>query len=194
MRDGFARARVTDIAGEAGVSLSVMYRHFGSKADLLREAILSPFLKFLEDWMNSIEVGRPRPSIEVTRNLVAMIFDNLQEHRGALSILMASDTLYDSSVRDDIQTRIGETLSSLSSLAASEVRRNGLPGADVIGFQTRLLFGMILGVVVWEPWILGADAPDERDDLIDGIARMAWYGTGTALGSVDREPDEAARP
>ena len=182
VRHGLTKATVTQISQEADVSLSVLYRHFDSKYDLFREAVLTPFLRFLEQWTQDIEGSRPRPSYEVTRNLIRAIFDQVGEHPHALSLLLAADVLFDRNSNERVHAQLSSVLDSLSVLAEGEVRRNGMPGAETIGLHTRLVFGMTLGVLQWQPWLLGHDSPADREGTIDAITNLVWHGVGRALG------------
>jgi AcrR family transcriptional regulator len=49
-RQGYAETTTDDIAAQAGVTRSVMYRHFRTKLELFQEAVLKPFIEFLRDY------------------------------------------------------------------------------------------------------------------------------------------------
>lgn len=188
VRKGFAKATIADISAEADVAVSVLYRHFGSKAELFREAILTPFVDFLREWMKNIQGTQPKPSYQVTRQLIETIFDRVGAHPHALSLLMASDVLYEPEVQHDVHAQVGEVLNSLAQLATAEVERNGMPGADRIGLHTRCVFAMVLGILQWQPWLLGADNPGNREAVIEQVTQFVWNGAAHLLGEPATEP------
>src|SRR3954447_16458485 len=56
--NGYAATTNRDVARRAGVALSVLYRHFETKADLFSEAALEPFVRGMEqlgsDWLRQL--------------------------------------------------------------------------------------------------------------------------------------------
>src|SRR5256885_16110443 len=52
---GYARSSTRDIAGTAGVSEALLFRHFGPKANLLGQGVLVPVQGFMNDNVD----GRP---------------------------------------------------------------------------------------------------------------------------------------
>ena len=53
---GYTQATIEDIVTEADVSPSVFWRHFRTKSELYREAMIEPFRQFLNDF-----IGAKRP-------------------------------------------------------------------------------------------------------------------------------------
>ncbi len=47
-RQGFSATSTREIADHAGVSETLMFRYFGSKAGLFREALVEPFVEYVE--------------------------------------------------------------------------------------------------------------------------------------------------
>ena len=49
LEPGLQRYSTREISEQAGVSEALMYRYFSSKVDLFREALVSPFVEFVEN-------------------------------------------------------------------------------------------------------------------------------------------------
>ncbi|WP_370501062.1 TetR/AcrR family transcriptional regulator [Mycolicibacterium sp. jd] len=78
---GFAATTYADVARGARTSESSLHRHFGSKQNLLAEAVLEPIaaaLSELPDWWASGGFG---PSAGERLRLVARLYDTLGSHR-----------------------------------------------------------------------------------------------------------------
>jgi AcrR family transcriptional regulator len=62
-RKGFDGTSTREISGEAGVSESMLFRHFGSKNAIFQEAVLKPFVEFvhhyISDWTLSFDRRAP---------------------------------------------------------------------------------------------------------------------------------------
>src|ERR1700743_200281 len=99
-RDLFARqdyrsTTTREIAEAAGVTEHLLFRNFGSKAGLFREALVLPFTEFVDDFgrtWNSV-VPEETDEDELTRRFVGQLYDVFVEHQGLLLTLMGAETL-----------------------------------------------------------------------------------------------------
>src|ERR1700726_1961206 len=95
--NGYAKTTTDDIAEAAGVSLSVLFRHYPAKADLFRDALLQPFLEslraFTEHWEHTFI--DPVDEREVMRLFINDFYDHLNSHQEALVALLAADPALD---------------------------------------------------------------------------------------------------
>src|SRR5512143_1815242 len=55
---GFSGTSTREIAELAGVSETLMFRYFGSKVGLFREALVAPFVEFVEDFNAKWQSGK----------------------------------------------------------------------------------------------------------------------------------------
>jgi len=127
---GYAATTVKDLSAATGVAISVLYNHFPSKADLLREAVLLPFV----DLVDSIGAtwaalqDEPGKEAQLIRSFIAGLYDGLFEHRGALLTLIAAQAELEESLRNEIAR--GRCAGCSSSCARSA--RRGAPGAGTL--------------------------------------------------------------
>lgn len=89
---GYHGTRTREIAEAAGVGESVVFRNYGSKAELFQTAILTPLTDFVESWARSWERRPPASSdpTEITRSFVRGLYAFAAEHRDLLLTLTAA--------------------------------------------------------------------------------------------------------
>jgi AcrR family transcriptional regulator len=106
-RDLFARkdyrsTTTREIAEAAGVTEHLLFRNFGSKAGLFREALVLPFTGFVDDFGRTWEAVVPEETDEeeLGRRFVGQLYDVFVEHQGLLLTLMAAQALSDEEVAE----------------------------------------------------------------------------------------------
>ena len=112
-RKGYSNASTREIADAANVSETLMFRYFGSKAGLFREAMVQPFVELVDREIsrrlaNPQRFDQPR---EEARAFVADMFDVFHSHRALAASLFASDVLgeselAESGVLDEVRAQI----------------------------------------------------------------------------------------
>lgn len=178
---GYAGATSRDLARAAGVSESVMYRHFGSKSGLFTEAVLAPFLRFLESFSDTSAryLAQPLDNETMMRLFVSELVDQLTVHRRALRTFLAAAEDLDEDQKqrfygafDEVMVRLGEVVSAEGALRRREQR---VLGSEM---NVRATVGMVLSLVVLDDWLLppGARRPS-RDQLVEHLCVILMHGT-----------------
>lgn len=177
---GYARSTSRDLARAAGVSESVIYRHFGSKSGLFAAAVLAPFLRFLETFSDTSTryLAQPLPVEAMLRLFVSELFDQLTVHRGALrSFLAAVEDLDDDTKQgfyrafDDVMVRIGQVAGT-----EAQVRKRAQRGLGS-EMNARLVVGTVLSLVVLDDWLMPPDGRRPgRDELIEHVCTILRHG------------------
>lgn len=90
---GFDATSTLEIAAEAGVSESMIFRHFGSKKALFDEAVLKPFTDFVTtfvvEWAHaSGACGQPQSLAE---SYVGGLFELCRDHVDMLTLMSAQN-------------------------------------------------------------------------------------------------------
>jgi AcrR family transcriptional regulator len=172
---GFAGTRLEDIAGRAGITKQLLYRHFPDKTAL--------YLALLERHRADLPTFTAMPESgtleERLRAVIELWLDYVQTHSHAWKLLFR-----DSSGGPEVAAFRGAVHARARTVLADALRDlsgGTLPARELVPLAELLSMGMA-AVVLW--WIDNPSAP--RDGLVDAIARV-WLGvltTGPAVTSA----------
>jgi AcrR family transcriptional regulator len=188
---GYAAASTEDIARAAGVSKSLVFRHFGSKAGLFASGVVEPLLSFLGEF--SAEWASPAWRTSdfdtVTARFVSTLYDRMVELRPML-IALLSVALHDSPAAEfgEFRVRLVEVLDRIAAEHEKACRRFGLAGLDS-PLTVRITFGLILAMSAFDSWLVDTiDPRPDRDRVVDELS--AFVVAALTL----REPEPAQTP
>jgi len=180
-RDLFARrdyrsTTTREIADAAGVSEYLLFRHFGSKAGLFREALVLPFTGFLDEFRKTWKSVDPEQTDEeqLSRQFVGQLYDVLVEHQGLLLTLVAADGLSDEDIEATGITDIRRALSVLGQISAEGMSLRGMRSTqpDLPAHST---VAMIVGMVALRSTFFGT-MPPSRDAIVDELVQAILHG------------------
>jgi AcrR family transcriptional regulator len=82
-RKDYRSTTTREIAENAGVTEYLLFRHFGSKAGLFREALVLPFTNIVDEFVLQWQTLVPEDTDEekLARHFVEQIYDMVVEHR-----------------------------------------------------------------------------------------------------------------
>lgn len=174
VQKGFAATGYLDIADRAGTSESALFRNFGSKSNLLAEAVLEPFAEEFESvglrWSSIDEASRRARRPE----FVADLYRTLAANRQLLRILMgvANDPAHDD-VNAAVSAWFARTFTEV--LLPHDPEPDGRAPADQ-NLRTRAALAMVVGAAVLDDWFLEerGEIPSER--LIHVMADLMSRG------------------
>ncbi|HEY1972402.1 MAG TPA: helix-turn-helix domain-containing protein [Pseudonocardia sp.] len=175
---GYAGASTKEIAERAELSESMLFRHFGSKAGLFREAVLTPFQSymsaFLDDW-EARPRGRRDP-VEEARDLYRGIYELLDDNRGLIRALIAAELTEGPLLHDGIP--VGAILERFEKVAVTESQIRHFRPLDPT-VVTRLMFGMAFAVALGgQAMYAGATRPQPSPETwIEEMAMLTIHGT-----------------
>jgi AcrR family transcriptional regulator len=158
-RKGYAGTSTREVAERAGVSETLIFRNFNTKAGLFREAIVQPFVDALDAEIDHLQ-GRTRAEV-VTRDetwaFVAALYDVFHEHRALAAMVFAADALVESEVAEQgMIDDVRDTLERFVHAARVEARAAGVvmdPAAHDLAIRGHM--AMVAGVATFGPWYLG---------------------------------------
>lgn len=180
-RDLFARrdyrsTTTREIAEAAGVSEYLLFRHFGSKAGLFREALVTPFTSFLDEFRTTWQAVVPEETDEeeLSRQFVGQLYDVLVEHQGLLLTLVAADGLSEEDIEAAGIADIRRALSVLGQISAEGMSLRGFQSAkpDLPAHST---VAMIVGMVALRSTFFG-NSPPSREAIVDELVQAILHG------------------
>jgi AcrR family transcriptional regulator len=135
---GYARSTTREIAADAGVAEALLYRHFGSKAKLFEQAVLEPFERLIDTYVEGLAEHGPAD--------VEWLYGLLSENRELIMALLAAEA-YEVDL-----SRTPELSSALERLqTVAEFELTGRGGSAV---EMPVTFAMVFALAVFEDWLL----------------------------------------
>jgi AcrR family transcriptional regulator len=179
-RHGFARTTTREIADDAGVAETAVYRHFGSKQELFVAAVVAPFERFsahyAERWWPVVDAGTDNAT--VLRGFMDDFYDALCENKDAVvALLMAQGDPAAGEAIAEGRRLFAELFTSLTSLAKGQSSRSpGLTAVFTSDMTTRFIVGMLTMVTAFDTWFVPTDPRPSKEHIIDIMAGMVLPG------------------
>ena len=180
-RDLFARQEyrnttTREIAEAAGVSEHLLFRQFGSKAALFRDALVLPFTNFVDEFGQTWRAVVPEETDEdeLARHFVGQLYDVFAEHRGLVVTLLASQGLTEEELADAGIADIQRALAALGRISAEGMDIRGLRSShpDLAAYST---VAMIAGMAALRPTFFGTKHPS-RDAVVEELTQAILHG------------------
>ncbi|MGH9034190.1 MAG: TetR/AcrR family transcriptional regulator [Acidimicrobiia bacterium] len=176
---GYSGTSTREIAEQAGVSETLIFRHFGSKGRLFDAAVLEPFDDlvggFVETWQ--AQLGSPPHARAVIRHFVEGLYELLRAHR-ALVLAVVAANAFEREALDNGQgdSELSQQLDVVAGIVEAQVGPGGL-GLNV-PVTVRAVVAMVMAMAVLDDWLLpqGADAGVTAARLVDEMVFQALYG------------------
>jgi AcrR family transcriptional regulator len=175
-RQDYRSTTTREIADAAGVSEYLLFRNFGSKAGLFREALVLPFTNFVDEFGTTWQAVVPEETDEeeLSRHFVGQLYDVLVEHRGLLLTLVASDGLSEDEIEGAGIADIRRALTVLTRISAEGMQIRGMHSShpDLPAHST---VAMIVGMVAMRSTFFGAEPPP-RAAIVDELVQAVLHG------------------
>jgi len=172
-RYGYRGATMEQVAGAAGVTRSVVTRHFPTKADLFDAVATGPLADFArawaERWSSFPETPAPGAAVHAfVADLVRMTWS----HRPAIRLLLLTPEGHPGGRRTSASLDSG--LADVTAIAAAELERLGYPGEHA-ATTIRAVVSMVVGYACLDEAVL-PDAIRDPDELAHHLARLIRFG------------------
>ena len=175
---GYSGTSTREIAERAGVSETLMFRYFGSKVGLFREALVTPFVEFVETFNARWQSGTHADldDEELTRAFLGDLFDLFRKNRGIVVMIWGADAQNGSELAESgVFDEVIQELQVLVDIGSAEVlRRQGhvLKRQDLV---TRSTLAMVAGMAVFGESFYGKRKP-ARADIVDELVQASLHG------------------
>lgn len=175
-RQDYRSTTTREIAEAADVTEYLVFRHFGSKAGLFREALVLPFTDFVDEFGRTWQAIDPGQTDEQTlsRQFVGRLYDVLVEHRGLLLTLVTSAGLSDEELESTGIADIRRALGLLGQISAEGMSLRGL-SSDQPDLPAHSTVAMIVGMVAFHSTFFG-DNPPTREAIVDELVQAILHG------------------
>ncbi len=177
---GFSGATTREIADRAGVAEPLLFRHFGSKAKLFLEAVLSPFGEFVAEEIRTFEAQRAEPwsNEDLMRDFVARLYDVFSRDRRLAFGLMAASELDPEAAKLSLALPgLAGHLDRLEQIGREVALHHDMADVDV-ETTSRAVTAMVFAMAVFDRWFgpKGRAGQARRDRIIDALTKVALYG------------------
>lgn len=175
-RQDYRGTTTREIAEAAGVSEYLLFRHFGSKAGLFREALVLPFTSFIDEFGQTWQSVIPDETDEeeLARHFVGQLYDVLVQHRGLLLTLVASEALSENEIADAGIADIRRALAVLGQIGAEGMHLRGMRSSPS-ALPAHSTVAMIVGMVALRSTFFGSRQPS-REAIVDELVQATLHG------------------
>jgi AcrR family transcriptional regulator len=186
---GYAAATTREIAELAKVHEPMVYRRFGSKAQLFEATVLAPFNELISDYLDSFQDGADANASleELARSFIAPFYDLLRESRDLVLALFAASQFHsDFSGSGTLSlTGLSQMMDRLEKQLEIEARTRAFRNVDVPA-ALRVCVAMVMGMAILGDWLQPEFHPVDRDRLVEEMVGMSIHGItrppGDAIG------------
>jgi AcrR family transcriptional regulator len=185
---GYAGTSTKEIAARAAVSEPLLFRHYGSKAQLFDEAVLVPLEQFIAEYVARwhAETDHGGTAGDLARNYISGLYEMLESNKG---LVMAAVTAHAYEGHLDGRPESGAALDSLFARLEELVRlgwaEQGWPAVDPM-LAVRLTFGLVMSAAVFDDWLFPAGKRPSKARVVDELTEYMLHGL------TDRPPPEPA--
>ena len=165
-----------EIAQAAGVTEHLLFRHFGSKAALFREALVLPFTDFVDEFRQTWQAVVPEETDEkeLARQFVGQLYDVFVEHQGLLLTLMASEALSEEEKADAGIAEVRQAITALGQISAEGMHLRGLR-SDHPDLPAHSTVAMIAGMAALRSTYFGT-RPPSRAVIVEELTQAILHG------------------
>ena len=175
-RQDYRSTTTREIAQAAGVTEHLLFRHFGSKAALFREALVVPFTSFVDEFGRTWQSVIPEETDEeeLAGHFVRQLYDVFVEHQGLLLTLMASEALSEAEKAEAGIADVRRALRVLGRISAEGMNLRGMRSnhPDLPAHST---VAMIAGMAALRSAYFGTRQPS-RYVIVEELVQAILHG------------------
>ncbi|WP_245644026.1 TetR/AcrR family transcriptional regulator [Paraburkholderia oxyphila] len=169
---GYEATGTKAIAAAALVQEPLIFRHFGSKARLLEEAVLFSLETFVRGFEREFESPQELFGASVVQ-YTRQLYELLTEERELIIALFALS----GPNRSDQDCQIHRSLARLFDRLEEMGRRHHKPGGLDPWFAVRLTFCLVVSSIVLEDWLFPRGDVSTKERLVEALVQYVVGGT-----------------
>jgi AcrR family transcriptional regulator len=175
LKRGFAATTTITIAQKAEVSERLIFEYFGSKQGLFDHIVYTPFTQLADQVLTDLEEEHSPAQLEQRGQEVLVRFlQRLSENRHLMSVLAVRGplNLNDKRIAEQVAEMRRNYERAARRLAKLKKRpRSGSLDDVSAGLLVRLLFGMVVGSVLFSDWLFPEGEPT-AETLATAVRRI----------------------
>jgi AcrR family transcriptional regulator len=175
-RQAYRSTTTREVAEAAGVAEHLLFRNFGSKAALFREALVVPFTSFIDDFSETWRSLDPEETDEeeLARQFIGQLYDLFVENRGLVMTLWASDSMSEDELAEAGIADIKRALAVLGRISAEgmDIRGTRSTHPDLVAHST---VAMVAGMAAFRSTFFGARRPS-RKAIVEELTQAILHG------------------
>jgi AcrR family transcriptional regulator len=189
---GYRGTSTREISDQAGVAEVLLFRNFGSKADLYSTAVVLPLIEFFEVWLTSNTWDWNEADTETRlREFLTQVYWIGRQHRGLIVSYLAMSVFEPDFLSGLEHSRELETLiDQLAEKSGQHQMLLGLPPRQNVRIGTRASIGMVLSMALFND--LGSGVPSE--DVIEEMVQLILHGALHRPPATDKGRASRPRP
>lgn len=153
----------------------LLFRNFGSKAALFREALVAPFVDAVESFHHTWPTIRGNADEEdVAKDLHGTLYDLFVENRGLVLTLLTADGLSEEELAEIGIHDVRRAVAVLGRLGSEGVDIKGLRSTDH-ELAARSTVAMIAGMAAFGATLFDG-SPPSRDEIVEELTQMTLHG------------------
>lgn len=175
-RKDYRSTTTREIAESAGVTEYLLFRHFGSKAGLFREALVLPFTDIVDEFAETWRAIDHENTVEdeLARHFVERVYDVVVEHRGLLLTLVAAEAFSEEEIAEAGIADIRRALGVLGQISVEGMQLRGMHSSQP-ALPAHSTMAMIVGMVALRSSFFGTKPPS-RDVIVDELVQATLHG------------------
>jgi AcrR family transcriptional regulator len=171
---GYAGATTREIALRAGASEPLLFRYFGSKANLFTASVVEPFDRFVAEFSTRWTARDDHTSPgSPAGEFVKWLYSSLRNARPSVMTLLAAHEH-----EEDLNLNldgVGQLLDRLTDVVEHETRLRGWEATNM-PIATRIIVGMVAAAALGKNWFFGGHPTPTDDEIIDEMISFIVNG------------------
>ena len=176
------------IAREAGVTRSVLYRHFKGRDELIAIAVQRPFEAFRDAFRDACCRQDDHSELsdwDIEREFMSQLVQLFRAHHAFLGAVLSPRSPLRRSHQTQLRRQLRSTIDELVAVVIDEIQtRDRGYRPEVVSVALRLEVAMVSGLITHADWLLpqGGDSWSAAE-ILDHLTAFTLYGARLADGA-----------